>query len=650
MDANTPLIPRRHIFGNPERACVRISPDGQHLTWLAPLDGVMNIWLAPSDDLDTARPITRDTHRGIQSHLWAPNGRVVLYDQDRDGDENWHIYGINVESGQCLDLTPIDGVAAFVAKLSYHHPDSLVVGLNDRDESLHDLYVINVLTGERRLLVENPGYQLITVDRDFQVRLGEKMEADGSVQRYRFEREEWRPFDRIPVEDSMTTYIVGFENDPDQLLMVDSRDRDTAALVRWNLASGKSETLLSDERADVSDVMIQPVTHTVQAAAVEYERLEWTPLAAGIENDLAYLNTVCDGDFSVVSRTRDDRQWIVAYSSPEQPGRFYRYDRANKTTDFLFNSRPDLENAPLSPMHPVIIPARDGLNLVSYLTLPLESDPDRSGVPSAPLPMVLLVHGGPWGRDSYGPDAKHHWLANRGYAVLSVNFRGSSGFGKAFINAGDREWAGNMHNDLVDAVDWAVEHGIAQRDKVAIMGGSYGGYATLASLTFTPDVFACGVDLVGPANLITLLESIPPYWATIFDMFANRVGDPRTEAGRAFLRESSPLTFVDRICKPLLIGQGANDPRVKQQESDQIVAAMKENDIPVTYALYPDEGHGFVRPENALSFNAIAEHFLATVLGGRVEPIGNDLEGASLHIPEGGQYIQDLTLDQGSST
>ncbi|MEP4546229.1 MAG: S9 family peptidase [Saccharospirillum sp.] len=642
MKSTAPLIPRKQLFSNPERNAAMISPDGRYLVWQAPLDGVMNIWLAPSDDPGAARPITHDTHRGIQSCHWAYNSRAVLYTQDKNGDENWHAYALDIETGDSRDLTPISGVSAMFTQLSERHPNCVVIGLNDRDESHHDLYVIDVLTAECTLLVENPRFQTIIVDRDFQVRLAGEVEADGAIQWNQYDQGNWHPLERIPAEDAMTTNIVGFESDSNQLLMFDSRGRDTAALIRWNLVTGERETLLADDRADISKLMIQPSTRTLQAAAVEYERLDWMPLAPGIEHDLAFLKTLCNGDYTITSRTLDDQQWIVTYTTPEQPRHYYRYDRSQRTADLLFTSRPQLEGAPLSPMHPTIITARDGLNLVSYLSLPEESDPERTGVPSAPLPMVLLVHGGPWGRDNYGWNAYHLWLANRGYAVLSVNFRGSNGFGKAFINAGDREWGRKMHDDLIDAVDWAVEGGIAQRDKVAIMGGSYGGYATLAGLTLTPEVFAGGVDIVGPSNLITLLESIPPYWAPIFNMFANRVGDPRTESGRAFLKERSPLTYAHRICKPLLIGQGANDPRVKQQEADQIVAAMKTQGIPVTYALYPDEGHGFVRPENNLSFNALVEGFLGTILGGLVEPIGTDLHDTSLHIPEGAENIQGL--------
>ena len=325
------------------------------------------------------------------------------------------------------------------------------------------------------------------------------------------------------------------------------------------------------------------------------------------------------------------------------PVRYYLYDRKTKNAKFLFTNRPELENAKLAKMHPQVITSRDGLNLVSYITLPTWTDPDENGRPDKPLPMVLFVHGGPWARDSWGYHSYHQWLANRGYAVLSVNYRGSTGFGKDFINASNFEWAGKMHDDLIDAVDWAVKSRIADKNKVAIMGGSYGGYATLVGLTFTPDTFACGVDIVGPSNLVTLLESIPPYWAPMIEIFAKRVGDHRTEDGRKLLTERSPLTRVDRITKPLLIGQGANDPRVKQAEADQIVEAMQKKNIPVTYVLYSDEGHGFARPENKTSFNAVAEAFLAKHLGGRNEPMSEDMcAGSTIAIPTGAENIPGL--------
>ncbi|MFN0134588.1 MAG: alpha/beta hydrolase family protein, partial [Phycisphaerae bacterium] len=351
---------------------------------------------------------------------------------------------------------------------------------------------------------------------------------------------------------------------------------------------------------------------------------------------------VADGDFAVISRTLDDGQWIVAFEMDNGPARFYRFIRASGEAKFLFSNRSKLEGLPLARMQTPTIKSRDGMNLVSYLTLPTNVDVDAAGKPKQAPPMVLLVHGGPWARDAWGFNASHQWLANRGYSVLSVNFRGSTGFGKAFINAANREWAGKMHDDLLDAVAWAVKQGYADSQRVAIMGGSYGGYSTLVGLTFTPTVFACGVDIVGPSNLVTLLQSIPPYWAPMIETFSARVGDVRTEEGRKFLTERSPLTQVAKIQRPLLIGQGANDPRVKQAEADQIVTAMRDKNIPVTYVLYPDEGHGFQRPENRMSFNAVTEAFLARHLGGRAEPIGEDFQNSSISVPTGSDQVPGL--------
>jgi dipeptidyl aminopeptidase/acylaminoacyl peptidase len=309
---------------------------------------------------------------------------------------------------------------------------------------------------------------------------------------------------------------------------------------------------------------------------------------------------------------------------------------------FLFNNRDDLVDYPLVKMHAPVVESRDGLKLLCYLSLPPGSDPDNDGRPVEPVPMVLNVHGGPWARDAWGLNPYHQWLANRGYAVLSVNYRGSTGFGKQFVNAADGEWAGKMHDDLIDAVQWAVDEKIALEDKVAIMGGSYGGYATLVGLTFTPEVFACGVDIVGPSSLVTLLQNVPEYWMPFMPVMKVRVGDVDTEEGRAELLERSPLPFVDKIKKPLLIAQGANDPRVTQLEADQIVEAMQEKNIPVTYVLYPDEGHGFARPENRKSFNAVTEAFLAEQLGGRFEPVGRDFGGATITVPAGADEVPGL--------
>jgi len=638
-----PLIPRRLLFGNPDKANPQLSPDGKMLTFLAARDGVLNIWLAPVDDIAAAKPVTDDRRRGIRNYLWTYDSRYVAYIQDKNGDENWHIYVVDVQTQQVRDLTPLTGVQARFQHVSPKHPDELLVAINERDPRLHDIYRVNLKSGERHLLLENEGFMGFICDDDFQVRFAQRMTRTGSSELLERDRGgAWKPFVQIGPEDTLTTYPAGLDANGKVLYMVDSRDRNTSALVACDLETGQWRLLAENPRADVSDVLVHPATKAVQAVAFTYDRKQWKVLDPTVEGDLAYLRTVTDGEVEIVSRSLDDRQWVVAYLLDVGPVRYYRYDRSAKKAVFLFANRPALDGLPLARMHPVILRSRDGLELVSYLTLPPDCDPDADARPAEPLPMVLTVHGGPWGRDNWGYHPWHQWLANRGYAVLSVNFRGSTGFGKKFVNAADGEFGGKMHDDLIDAVNWAIAEGIADPKRVAIMGMSYGGYATLVGLTFTPDVFACGVDWVGPSNLVTLMQAAPPYWQPMMDLMARRIGDHRTEEGRAFLKSRSPLTYADRIQKPLLIVQGANDPRVKQAESDQIVAAMQGKGVPVTYALFSDEGHGFARPENSLAFHAVAEAFLAAHLGGRYEPIGQDFQGSSIEIRVGAEHVPGL--------
>lgn len=630
------LIPRTALFGNPVRAQARLSPDGRYVSFLAPKAGVLNVWLAPFGQLDAAKPITDDRKRGIRQHQWADDGRHILFLQDEGGDENWRVYSVDVQTHQQIDLTPLEKVHAEIVGLSPERPDTALIALNDRTPEYHDLYEINIATGERKLVERNDqefaGY---LEDLQLRPRLAVKMLADGGGEIYRNTGKGWESLLKYGRDDSLTTRPVIVEEGGHSALMLSSVDRDKAALMRIDLASGKQTVVGESNKADVSDVWLDPRTRKVQAFAVEYLTTEIEPVLPAVRQDIDRLTAALGPQFEVVSRTLDDTKWVVAVDDPIHVISSYLYERGSGKVTKLFDQRPELAGAPLRPMKPVEIRARDGLTLVAYLTLP-------AAATATPLPMVLDVHGGPWARDSYGFNGEHQWLANRGYAVLSVNYRGSTGFGKKFINAGDHEWARNMHNDLLDAVDWAVREKIAQPDKIAIYGGSYGGYATLVGLTFTPDRFACGVDIVGPSNLFTLLNSIPPYWKSFFEDMVRRIGDPRTEEGRELLKQRSPLTFVDRIARPLLIAQGANDPRVKQAEADQIVAAMKSRHLPVTYALYPDEGHGFARPQNRISFYAVAEGFLAKCLGGRAEPIGNDFAGSSLKVPEGSEYIAGL--------
>lgn len=642
--ADVPLIPRDVIFGNPDRAGVEISPDGAWISYLAPVDGFLNVWIAPLGQLDKARPITDDKVRGIRSYFWAFTNTHILYLQDTGGDENWQVFSVNIETGEKIDLTPIKGVNAQVANVSPKFPNEILIGLNDRNPQLHDLYRVNIATGQRELLEENEGFADIGTDDDFRLRYAAKFSlVDGSILLYKADGNGgWVEYDKVPMEDTMTTSILGFDKSGENIYALDSRGRNTAALYVVNIESGEKKLIATNDKADVSNLMAHPTEKTIEAVASNYLKTEWQFLDAKIEADFRKLQEVAEGELSITSRTLADDKWIATFVPDNGPVRYYLFDRKTGDVEFLFTNRKELEGLALASMYPVVITSRDGLELVSYLTLPVGSAPKGSIEPATPLPMVLLVHGGPWGRDAWGLNALHQWLANRGYAVLSVNFRGSTGFGKSFINAGNREWGAKMHDDLLDAVQWAVDKRIADPKKIAIMGGSYGGYATLVGLTMTPDVFACGVDIVGPSNILTLLKTIPPYWLPQIQVFKDRVGDMSTEEGRKFLESRSPLTYVANIKRPLLIGQGANDPRVKQAESDQIVKAMQEKKIPVTYVVYPDEGHGFQRPENRLSFFAITEAFLAEHLGGRVEPIGNDFQGSSITVPEGASDIPGL--------
>jgi dipeptidyl aminopeptidase/acylaminoacyl peptidase len=634
------LIPRARLFGNPTRAQAQISPDGRWLSWLAPKQGVLNVWIAPVGAMENARVITSDSKRGIRFHGWMPGSTHVLYIQDEGGTEDWHVYAVEIENAAVRDLTPLAGVQAQIEGVSFDHPHVLAVGLNDRDKAWHDLYRIDIRSGERELVFENR-HQLngFVLDRQLVPRLASQMRPrEGGFTNYRLDGDKLEPMGVVEHEDEMTTHPIGFTRDGSTLYRLSSIGRDKSALYALDWRSGSERLLAEHPKADVGRIITHPDTHVVQAAAARHLYLDWIPLEEGIAAHLKHLHGELPGEIDITDRTRDDSRWIVVANAAEAPATYHLYEPATRKLTDLFTTRPELKSYRLAPMRGQVIPSRDGLELVSYLTLPAGTG-DR---PARPLPMVLYVHGGPWARDTYGFDPNHQWLANRGYGVLSVNFRGSTGFGKVFVNAGDHEWGRRMHDDLLDGVAWAVREGIADPKRVAIMGASYGGYATLAALAFTPDVFCCGIDIVGPSNLETLLATIPPYWAAAFESLARRLGDPRTEEGRKLLAERSPLHAAGRIVRPLLIAQGANDPRVKQAESDQIIAAMQKSGSPVTYALYPEEGHGFAVPENRLSFVAVAEAFLARHLGGTCEPAGRDFEGAKLEVRVGAAHIPGL--------
>ncbi|MFG0330627.1 MAG: S9 family peptidase [Phycisphaerales bacterium] len=638
-----PLIARSILFGNPDRVRPQISPNGEYLSWIAPYDGALNIWVAPADDLDEARAITRERGRGVRVSFWAYTSRDLLYFQDQEGDENWRLFRVDLQTGESRRLTPEEATSARLQELSPDHPRSALVLLNDRDPQYHDLYRVDIESGERTLVLENDRFYGFETDDAFRLRFAKRMRPDGSIELVQPSGDDWMPWSIIPMEDTLTTRLIGFDRSGGRVFLLDSRDRNTAALTSIDLATNEVSLLAENARADIREVVRDPLTGSPIAAQADYTRSEWTIIDPSWTADFEYLDSIDEGELDLRSRSLDGRRWIVSYLRDDGPVRYYLYDRDDQNARLLFTSRAALEDTPLARMRTAVIEARDGLPLVVYWTIPRNHCRGRERRPFAPLPTVLLVHGGPWARDSWGYNPVHQWLANRGYAVVSVNFRGSTGFGKEFVNAGDREWAGKMHDDLIDTVNWAIEERIADPERIAIMGGSYGGYAALVGLTFTPDTFACAVDIVGPSNLVTLLDTIPPYWKPTLEVWAKRVGDPRTEDGRAFLQSRSPLNFVDRITKPLLIGQGANDPRVKRSESDQIVKALQAREVPVTYVLYPDEGHGFARPENRLSFFGVTEAFLARHLGGRFEPLGDAFEQSPAMVVEGAEEIPGLT-------
>ncbi len=643
--ASVPLIPREALYGNPTRSSGMVSPDGKWLSWMAPHEGVMNVWLAPASDPSAARRMTNATDRPIPQYFWAPDSQSLLYVQDKAGDENYLLYQVDIASGEERVLTPFENTRIQLVGTSNTIKDKILVGLNNRDPRLHDVHLLDLKTGELTLVRENTeGFIGFLADDSLTLRWALAQNAAGGLDMFEIKdgKVAETPRESTGLEDSLSTTVAGYTTDGKTLYWIDSRGRNTAALIAENTETGEKRVIAESDRADIGGTMSDPKTGEVEAYAVYYLTNEWTALDPDVKASLEWLDARLEGDFGVQSRTEDDTKWVVWNDPLTAPSKVFLYDRPAGTLTEFYTTRPELVGAPLQPMHPLEIPARDGLTLPSYLTLPAGSDPDGDGVPTAAVPMVLLVHGGPWARDGYGFNRAHQWLANRGYAVLSVNFRGSTGFGKDFVNAANLEWGAKMHDDLIDAVEWAVGRGVAQRDKVAIMGGSYGGYATLVGLTFTPETFACGVDIVGPSNLETLLATIPPYWEPQVKQFHERMGNPNTPEGKQLLIDRSPLYRASAITRPLLIGQGANDPRVKQAESDQIVEAMQKDGIPVTYVVFPDEGHGFAKPTNNIAFNAIIENFLATCLGGRAEPIAGELEASTAQIVTGTEYVQGL--------
>lgn len=635
--AATPdLVARRVFFDNPDYINVRLSPDGMHLSYVAPVDGVNNLWVAPLADLKAAQPVTRVTGRNISNeYRWGHTNRHVVFFRDRDGDENFRAASVDITNGTVVPLSPETGVKAFLQESDHAFPEEMLLRHNQRDKRYFDMYRVNIVTGASELVYENHDYTGLITDSTFQLRLASRLVADGSAEV--FERRPdggWAPFMTVPIAEVDTTNLLDFSEDGKTLYLIDSRGRDKAAFFSLDMATRQTTLLAADDDADIAFAIFDEHRRPF-AAMANPARMRWHAVDPKATQDLADLTRYGAGDISFAGNSDDLRLGTVYFERDTESGEYALLDRKTREVKKLFTQRKSLDGVALRKLEPVVIPARDGLRLNGYLTRPAEAEAGR-------VPLVLVIHGGPYYRDSWGFSSIHQWLANRGYAVLSVNYRGSTGFGKAFITAADHEWGGKMHDDLIDTVDWAIAQGIADPKRVGFFGGSYGGYSALMAATKTPEMFACIVDLFGISNLVTFMATIPPYWGPWISVWKNRLGDPDTEAGRAFLVDRSPLTHIDRASKPILVAQGMRDVRVVAAESEQMVNALKQRGVPVTYITFADEGHGFVRPENRLACYGVTEAFLAKHLGGRCQPIGNDFAGSSLKIETGGELVPGL--------
>src|SRR5215468_5043366 len=638
------LIPRKTFFENADALNPRLSPDGRWLTWLAAVEGVMNVWVAPRDDLTQVRALTRQTDRPIFSHWFARTNAHVLFQKDTDGDENFNLWCVGIDGSAARNLTPFPELLAIVLGMHHENPHLIAVAMNDRDARWHDVYIVDIRSGERRIVYQNTDeIASFVLDSQLHLRLATTTRNKGRGSAIlKWNGAAFEEIMSIEADDVLSTEPSHVNRTGDAWFLRSSVGRDKAVMLRIDWTTSAQTLIARHEEVDIAGWMTDPRTDEVTAVSAEHMRKAWIAIDSATGRDLAMLERELDATVDIESQSDDDTLWVVGAARPDRPCAWHLLDRRTGTTTSLFAARPKLDKARLAPMHGVVVTARDGLELVTYLTLPATETGMR---PARPLPMVLDVHGGPWARDGWNYNRDVQWLANRNYAVLQVNYRGSSGFGKTFTRAGDREWAGKMHDDLIDAVNWAIAEGIADPKRIAIYGASYGGYAAFVGATFTPDVFCCSVPVVGITNLETMLADPPPYWTAFYEQECHRIGDPRTQEGVALLKARSPLYRAGVIRMPMLIEHGAKDVHCKLGESDQIVAAMTEKRIPVIYVVYPDEGHGFARPENDLAFKAIVEAFLARHLGGRAELVGGDFAGSSHEIRAGCEVLQEILYD-----
>lgn len=635
--AEVKLIPREVLFRPPAKGWPKLAPDGKRLAFLAADErGVTNVWVQPASGGE-ATQLTRE-RRPVWDYEWSGDGSQILFLQDNDGDELTHVFAADLTSGNVRDLTPFRGVRAQSFHVSPKHPNDVLVEINLRDRKVFDIHRVNLANGAIALEAKNPGDVLSwKTDNDFVIRAATAFLPDGTaVVRVRDGvNAPWRdvvrmPFERTPFMAQIAggSLIAGFAPDNKSLFIASALKSDTARIERIDLQTGETlEVLVSHPKSDPGDVkpevLVHPTTGALQAAGFQYLTPEWRFLDAKMAEDVERIEKETGRGFvEITSRSADDQRWIVAAVSASMPDVFYSYDRATKKLTMLFDEGEALRGYAMAEVKPVLIKARDGRELVSYLTLP-------PGVPSKNLPLVLNVHGGPWDRDRYFFNPENQFLANRGYAVLQVNHRGSTGLGLDYYNSGNNQMGRGMVDDLFDGIRWAVKEGIADPKRLVAYGGSMGAYHILRAVAREPETFSCAVNLVGVTEIRTALDAFPPYWVAARVRWSRRIGPVMTDD--AFNRSISPLYEVDRIKVPMLAAAGANDPRARLEHIERFVKAMRDAKRDVTFVVYPDEGHGFARPENNMDFYGRVEQFLARCAGGRAEPFSK-VEGSTVEL------------------
>lgn len=629
-EIKSPLIPREILFAKPDKFCVRLSPNGRYVSYFARSGSEVRLHVDTIGGKSMRVFPVKDA-RNMYAYCWCQTNNHILLPEDNQGDENDHILCLNIKTGEKKNLTPFETFEkskSYIGKLSKDFPNEAIICNNKRNAQRFDAYRINIETGKCERIFENNAYIGMMFDEKLRLKALARILSNGDVELLTTRGD---VVFKVPCDEAVCGFFMHFKKNSDILYASCPLGKDKAALISINIKTKEVKTLFESDESDVQLASCDPKTFEPQLVHVNYLRKKDFPLTKTLSRNLAILRKKFgDKEFYIQGRSSDDSRWLVVTEESYEPVKYYLFDNSTKNIKFLFSNQPMLDKYHFQKMEPIIVKSRDGLNLVCYLT---RANGNRIG--GQPTPLVAHIHGGPWARDEYGFDKETQWLANRGYAVLQINYRGSSGFGKKFTNAINRNLEG-VRNDIIDAIRWAIDTGIADKNKIAIMGGSFGGYSTLAGLAYTPDFFCCGVDIVGPSNFITLLSSVPEYWKPEMVVWYRTVGNPENPDDIPYMKSVSPLFQKDKIKKPLLVFQGANDPRVAKAESDQIVTALKTRKHPVAYVLYPDEGHGFHREPNIKSRIALTEKFLSKILGGWLEPVKEDeLKGSTHQILEG---------------